>query len=92
MRARSPLLAQSRTCQSLSAMSAIGVKRTSIGLTTAPQSVDFMLTRPARASAKVVPGERIELPTRGLQNRCSTTELTRQTSIYWHFRGGSLLA
>ena len=25
-----------------------------------------------------MPGERIELPTRGLQNRCSTTELTRQ--------------
>ena len=28
--------------------------------------------------AFVVPGERIELPTNGLQNRCSTTELTRQ--------------
>jgi hypothetical protein len=26
-----------------------------------------------------VPGERFELPTNGLQNRCSTTELTRQT-------------
>jgi hypothetical protein len=26
----------------------------------------------------VVPGERFELPTNGLQNRCSTTELTRQ--------------
>ena len=26
---------------------------------------------------KVVPGERIELPTNGLQNRCSTAELTR---------------
>jgi hypothetical protein len=24
-----------------------------------------------------VPGERIELPTNGLQNRCSTAELTR---------------
>jgi hypothetical protein len=24
-----------------------------------------------------VPGERFELPTNGLQNRCSTTELTR---------------
>jgi hypothetical protein len=24
-----------------------------------------------------VPGDRIELPTFGLQNRCSTTELTR---------------
>jgi hypothetical protein len=30
----------------------------------------------------LVPGERIELPTRGLQNRCSTTELTR---LYWGF-------
>jgi hypothetical protein len=26
----------------------------------------------------MVPGERFELPTNGLQNRCSTTELTRQ--------------
>src|SRR5215467_2574049 len=26
----------------------------------------------------LVPGERFELPTNGLQNRCSTTELTRQ--------------
>jgi hypothetical protein len=25
-----------------------------------------------------VPGERFELPTNGLQNRCSATELTRQ--------------
>jgi hypothetical protein len=25
-----------------------------------------------------VPGERIELPTNGLQNRCSTAELTRR--------------
>jgi hypothetical protein len=25
----------------------------------------------------LVPGERFELPTNGLQNRCSTTELTR---------------
>jgi hypothetical protein len=28
----------------------------------------------------VVPGERFELPTNGLQNRCSTTELTRLQS------------
>jgi hypothetical protein len=27
--------------------------------------------------ARLVPGERFELPTNGLQNRCSTTELTR---------------
>jgi hypothetical protein len=26
----------------------------------------------------MVPGERIELPTNGLQNRCSTAELTRR--------------
>ena len=31
-----------------------------------------------RIGQKVVPGERFELPTNGLQNRCSTTELTRQ--------------
>jgi hypothetical protein len=29
----------------------------------------------------VVPGERIELPTNGLQNRCSTAELTRLRPI-----------
>ena len=28
-----------------------------------------------------MPGERIELPTNGLQNRCSTAELTRQSHI-----------
>ena len=28
----------------------------------------------------MVPGERIELPTFGLQNRCSTAELTRRDS------------
>jgi hypothetical protein len=31
-----------------------------------------------QAAERVVPGERFELPTNGLQNRCSTTELTRQ--------------
>jgi hypothetical protein len=30
----------------------------------------------------VVPGERIELPTNGLQNRCSTAELTRHLSLF----------
>jgi hypothetical protein len=30
----------------------------------------------------MVPGERIELPTNGLQNRCSTAELTRQSGIF----------
>jgi hypothetical protein len=30
----------------------------------------------------LVPGERIELPTNGLQNRCSTAELTRQALIF----------
>jgi hypothetical protein len=29
-----------------------------------------------------VPGERIELPTNGLQNRCSTAELTRRISLF----------
>jgi hypothetical protein len=40
------------------------------------------LARPQTASPvgdKVVPGERIELPTNGLQNRCSTAELTRHS-------------
>jgi hypothetical protein len=30
-----------------------------------------------KADRCLVPGERIELPTNGLQNRCSTAELTR---------------
>jgi hypothetical protein len=29
----------------------------------------------------MVPGERIELPTNGLQNRCSTAELTRHSVV-----------
>jgi hypothetical protein len=32
----------------------------------------------AATGGRAVPGERIELPTNGLQNRCSTAELTRQ--------------
>jgi hypothetical protein len=38
----------------------------------------------------LVPGERIELPTNGLQNRCSTAELTRRTNR--HFNGLGLYA
>ena len=30
----------------------------------------------------MVPGERIELPTNGLQNRCSTAELTRLSVVF----------
>jgi hypothetical protein len=33
---------------------------------------------PAKPLILLVPGERIELPTNGLQNRCSTAELTRR--------------
>src|ERR1700730_6198753 len=33
-----------------------------------------------QSAERVVPGERFELPTNGLQNRCSTTELTRQVN------------
>ncbi len=42
------------------------------------------LTLPWRADWLIllVPGERIELPTNGLQNRCSTAELTRRTLAY----------
>jgi hypothetical protein len=40
----------------------------------------------------LVPGERIELPTNGLQNRCSTAELTRLLqrvqSFSYSLRGG----
>jgi hypothetical protein len=32
----------------------------------------------------LVPGERFELPTNGLQNRCSTTELTRRFLLYYN--------
>jgi hypothetical protein len=35
------------------------------------------MTKARISQAFVVPGERIELPTNGLQNRCSTAELTR---------------
>jgi hypothetical protein len=38
----------------------------------------------------VVPGERFELPTNGLQNRCSTTELTRQTDDFSYGRARGL--
>src|SRR5262245_1310660 len=37
-----------------------------------------------RESLMSVPGERFELPTNGLQNRCSTTELTRHTGTSKH--------
>ena len=37
----------------------------------------------------LVPGERIELPTNGLQNRCSTAELTRR-SVPEHIRARCL--
>ena len=36
---------------------------------------------PLGPGGKAVPGERIELPTNGLQNRCSTAELTRRFSF-----------
>src|SRR5207249_5852963 len=36
------------------------------------------LPTPGGREEPLVPGERFELPTNGLQNRCSTTELTRQ--------------
>jgi hypothetical protein len=39
----------------------------------------------------LVPGERIELPTNGLQNRCSTAELTRQASDLSAFSRGNPL-
>jgi hypothetical protein len=35
-----------------------------------------------RVDEQVVPGERIELPTNGLQNRCSTAELTRHCRAF----------
>jgi hypothetical protein len=36
---------------------------------------EFSLANPLKI---LVPGERFELPTNGLQNRCSTAELTRR--------------
>jgi hypothetical protein len=58
----------------------IGLTRVSQRLTGAPWG-DFGV--PASASViklliLLVPGEGFEPPTNGLQNRCSTTELTRQ--------------
>jgi hypothetical protein len=32
----------------------------------------------------MVPDERFELPTNGLQNRCSTAELIRQIKVFLH--------
>jgi hypothetical protein len=37
----------------------------------------------AKLLISLVPGERFELPTNGLQNRCSTTELTRHFLLYY---------
>jgi hypothetical protein len=43
-----------------------------------------MISDAAALLIGLVPGERIELPTNGLQNRCSTAELTRQaTETQW---------
>ena len=44
-----------------------------------PTSVSFAIKWLAFSKVlPMVPGERIELPTNGLQNRCSTAELTRR--------------
>jgi hypothetical protein len=40
-----------------------------------------VLSLSAKQLILLVPGERIELPTNGLQNRCSTAELTRHLSL-----------
>ena len=40
--------------------------------------VEGSLAALAATGERLVPGERFELPTNGLQNRCSTAELTRQ--------------
>jgi hypothetical protein len=40
-----------------------------------------MQGKPLFSNSLVVPVERIELPTFGLQNRCSTAELNRQTNF-----------
>jgi hypothetical protein len=47
----------------------------------APQRAPWASRRPDPKrdfAILLVPGERVELPTNGLQNRCSTAELTRQ--------------
>src|SRR6185369_6693309 len=54
----------------------------------APRSATMRAPRPRSSTGSirdVVPGERIELPTNGLQNRCSTAELTRH--LTWRMRG-----
>ncbi len=43
-----------------------------------------------RIGQKAVPGERFELPTNGLQNRCSTTELTRHVFAFLARKVGRL--
>lgn len=44
----------------------------------------FLLQVPdsVTGSVRLVPGERFELPTNGLQNRCSTPELTRHYALF----------
>ena len=58
-----------------------------------PHAAVLLLGTVRRIANIVVPGERIELPTNGLQNRCSTAELTRLSVAFagaydtpWPFR------
>ena len=65
----------------------VGAARDKAGLPTsarnaAPSSGRFNLASDNDGGEAVVPGERIELPTNGLQNRCSTAELTRPAGAF----------
>jgi hypothetical protein len=53
-------------------------QRTRIGRPAVTPALPWLPVVSTKSLILLVPGERIELPTNGLQNRCSTAELTRQ--------------
>src|SRR5215470_12598381 len=66
-------------CNATGDAAVLVVLRVSGGQLPPPRTVAVGFQSAVSAVASLlVPGERFELPTNGLQNRCSTTELTRQ--------------
>src|ERR1700740_3785711 len=51
---------------------------------------DFLFGSLAKILILLVPGEGLEPPTNGLQNRCSTAELTRHIALLQGLRRGSV--
>ena len=59
---------------------AVLLTRSNSGIAPCWSAVDVLTHKLLIYLVLLVPGERFELPTNGLQNRCSTTELTRLIS------------